>query len=237
MDTSGNKILIVVPTYNERENIGPLIEGIFSSLNDPHILFIDDGSPDGTGSLVEEMAGKDPRLHIIHRPEKMGLGTAYVRGFSFFLDRGYDLCFEMDADLSHDPKDLPRFLGVIKEFDLVIGSRYIQGGETQNWGVIRKAVSRGGNTYARVILGIPFTDITSGFRCFRRRALQAIELGTIRSKGYAFHIEMAYRIWKKGFRIEELPIVFNDRLVGKSKMSWRIFFEAVWEVWRLKFTI
>jgi len=236
MDTSGNKILIVVPTYNERENIGPLVKGIYSSLGDPHILFIDDASPDGTGDLVEEMARKDPRNHLIRRPGKMGLGTAYIRGFSFFLDKGYDLCFEMDADLSHNPRDLPRFTAMMKEFDLVIGTRYIPGGETPNWGIMRKVISRGGNAYAKAILGIPFTDFTSGFRCYRRRALEAVDLRTVRSEGYAFQIEMAYKIWKKGFRIGELPIVFNDRRVGESKMSWGIFFEAAWEVLRLRLT-
>jgi len=237
MATSEDNLLIVVPTYNEKENIEPLVQGVFSSLTNPHILFVDDGSPDGTADMVEETMKKNLGIHLIRRTRKMGLGTAYVQGFSFFLEKGYDLVFEMDADLSHDPCDLPRFVKASKEFDLVIGSRYIPGGGTRNWGRVRRAVSVLGNAYSRTILGCPFSDLTSGFRCYRRRALESIDLKDIHSEGYAFQIEMAYRIWKKGLRIGEIPIIFSERKGGRSKMSPGIFIEAIFGVWRMKLTI
>lgn len=236
MGTSESKVLVIVPTYNEGENVRPLTAGILSHLENPHILFIDDSSPDGTGEAERKLSTENPRVHVMSRPRKMGLGTAYIRGFSFALEGGYDIVFEMDADLSHDPAELPRFVGMTKEFDLVIGSRYIPGGGTTKWGWMREAVSRGGNAYARAILGCPLTDLTSGYRCYTRRALEAIDLTSIRAEGYAFQIEMAYRIWRKGLRVGELPIVFSDRERGKSKMSWGIFFEAVLGVWRMRLT-
>ena len=237
MATSEEKILIVVPTYNEKENIEPLVRGIFSSLKNPNVLFIDDGSPDGTAEKVEKTMRKNPGINLVRRNRKMGLGTAYVQGFSFFLENSFDLVFEMDADLSHDPRDLPRFVRVSREFDLVIGSRYIPDGGTPNWGRARRAVSVLGNTYARTILGCPFSDLTSGFRCYRRRSLESIDLKDIHSEGYAFQIEMAYRIWKKGLRIGEIPIIFSERKGGSSKMSIGIIIEAIFGVWRMKLTI
>ncbi len=237
MGSADNRVLIVVPTYNERENIGPLASGVFAVLPGAHLLVIDDGSPDGTGDLVEAMGRTDPRVRLIRRPGKMGLGTAYVRGFEYFLAEGFDLVCEMDADLSHDPRDLPRFVDKAAEWDLTVGSRYVPGGGARNWGRMRRMISRGGNAYARAVLGCPFTDMTSGFRCYRRRALEALTLSDVRSEGYAFQIEMVYRLWRKGFRIGEIPIMFSERKRGQSKMSWGIFMEAVTGVWRMRAAI
>ncbi len=220
------KSLIVIPTYNEYENISELITDVLSEVPTADLLIVDDNSPDGTGQLVEEIGARDPRVHVEHRPGKLGLGTAYVLGFRYAIDHGYDLVFEMDADYSHDPKYLPDFYNMSTQADLVVGSRYIAGGGTPNWSALRKFVSGGGNRYARLVLGIPTHDCTSGYRCYRTAALRSIDLDKIRAQGYAFQVEMAYVFWKRGFKVAEVPIVFMDRRIGKSKMSRRIFVEG-----------
>jgi dolichol-phosphate mannosyltransferase len=229
------KSLIVIPTYNERENIAPLIADITRIVPATDILVIDDNSPDGTGEIADQIAAGDPRVHVLHRPGKLGLGTAYVRGFQYAIDQGYDLVFEMDADFSHDPKYLPRFFEAAQHADLVIGSRYIPGGGTPNWSALRKFISGGGNTFARAVLFIPVRDCTGGFRCYRTAALRTLRLDAISAQGYAFQVEMAYIFWKRGYRIREVPIVFEDRRVGKSKMSRKIFVEAFLWVVRTRF--
>lgn len=230
------KSLIVIPTYNERENISGLLDDVLQRVPTTDLLVIDDNSPDGTGQLVDELASRDPRIHTLHRPGKLGLGTAYVRGFHYAIEHGYDLVFEMDADYSHDPKYLPEFLRAAESADLVIGSRYIKGGGTPNWSALRKFISGGGNIFARAVLGIPVHDCTSGYRCYRTAALQTLNLDAIRAQGYAFQVELAYNFWKSGYRIREVPIVFVDRRVGKSKMSRKIFIEAFLWVTRTRFT-
>jgi dolichol-phosphate mannosyltransferase len=220
------KSLIVIPTYNERENIEALLGDILRVAPATDILVIDDHSPDGTGALVDALAARDARLRALHRPGKLGLGTAYVRGFQYALAHGYDLVFEMDADFSHDPKYLPDFFAAIERADLVIGSRYVAGGGTPNWSPLRKLISGGGNRFARLVLRLPVRDCTGGYRCYRTAALRGVDLGLIRAQGYAFQVELAYVFWKRGLRIREVPIVFLDRRVGKSKMSRRIFVEA-----------
>jgi dolichol-phosphate mannosyltransferase len=230
------KVLIIVPTYNERENIKPLVNGIFSSLKDydVNILFIDDGSPDGTADEIRELQKEDERIKLIEREKKMGLGRAYVEGFNFAIRNGYSLVFEMDADLSHRPEYLPLFLELAKDYDLVIGSRYVKGGGVKNWSWIRKLISRFGNIYSRLILGFPFKDSTAGFKCFRIEVLKAIKPETLSSEGYSFQIENVWRAWKKGFKIKELPIIFYERERGKSKMSKKIVFEAISKVLELR---
>jgi dolichol-phosphate mannosyltransferase len=228
--------LIVIPTYNERENIPVLLDTIFNVAPATDILIIDDNSPDGTGQIVDEIAARDPRVHVIHRAGKQGLGTAYVRGFRYAMDEDYDLVFEMDADFSHDPRYLPRFFAAAQDADLVIGSRYIAGGGTPNWSPIRKFISGGGNAFARLILGIPIHDCTSGYRCYRVSALRTLNIDAISAQGYAFQVELAYNFWKSGFRWRETPIIFEDRRVGKSKMSRKIFVEAFLWVVRTRFT-
>jgi len=226
------RALIVVPTYNEIENIQPLIQAIFQVVpKEVEILVVDDGSPDGTGDLVDSLAKSDPRVHILHREKKMGLGKAYVAGFRWGLDQGFDVLFTMDADFSHDPKYLPTMLELIRSNEVVIGSRYVEGGGTLNWGLGRKILSRGGSIYARTILGAPFRDFTGGFNAFRREVIQALMLDSLRSDGYSFQIELKYRSFLKKFRIVETPIIFEDRKVGKSKMSQRIVMEALRRVW------
>jgi dolichol-phosphate mannosyltransferase len=225
---------VVVPTYNERENIGALLPRI---LEQPRFraLVVDDSSPDGTAEIVAQLAASEPRIELIRRPGKLGLGTAYVAGFQRALAEGAEYIFEMDADFSHDPGYLPGLLAAAEErFDLVIGSRYVRGGGTTDWGFVRRMISRGGNLYARAILGLPVMDATGGFRCYRRRVLEAIDLGSIHSNGYSFQIEMAYRALRAGFRVGEAPIIFPDRRVGRSKMSRRIVLEALVTVWRLR---
>lgn len=229
------KSLIVIPTYNERDNLSLLTKSIFESLPETHLLIVDDGSPDGTGELADELSHEDQRIHVIHRPGKLGLGTAYVTGFKYGLARDYKYFFEMDADFSHDPTVLPRMLERAKSgIDLVIGSRYVSGGGTVNWGVGRKILSRGGSLYAKTVLGLGVKDLTGGFKCFRRRVLEMLDLDSVRSEGYSFQIEMTYRVIKSGFNVEEIPIIFADRRVGQSKMSKAIFLEAIWMVWRLR---
>jgi dolichol-phosphate mannosyltransferase len=227
--------LIILPTYNERDNLRAMVSRIHEVLAETHILVVDDGSPDGTGEVAEGLARDDERVHVTHRPCKMGLGTAYLEGFRRGLDDGYALLWEMDTDFSHDPRYLPDLLGAIENgADLAIGSRYVAGGGTDNWGLSRQIISRGGGLYARTVLGIPIKDLTSGFRCYRRQVLETLDLDDMRSEGYAFQIEMAYKTHKAGFRIEEVPIVFVDRRVGQSKMSGSIIWEAIWRVWKLR---
>ena len=225
------KSLIVIPTYNERENIVGLVEDIRRVAPASDILIIDDNSPDGTGRIADELHAQRPQVKALHRAGKLGLGTAYIRGFEYAIEQGYDFVFEMDADYSHDPRYLPDFFAKADEADLVIGSRYIDGGGTPNWSALRKFISGGGNMFARAVLRIPVHDCTAGFRCYRVSALATIDLSQIRAQGYAFQVEMAYVFWKRGFRIRETPIIFVDRRVGKSKMSRKIFIEGfVWVV-------
>jgi dolichol-phosphate mannosyltransferase len=227
--------LVIVPTYNERENIARLIETVLSQDPRLEVLVVDDGSPDGTAAIVEGIIAENPRVHILRRPRKMGLGTAYLAGFRWGLEQRYDMLFEMDADFSHDPGHLPDFLRAIQDHDLVLGSRYRQGKVTVvNWPIARLILSYFANVYARAVTGLPVWDATGGFKCFRRRVLEAIDLNKVRSNGYAFQIEMSYRAWRRGFRIVEIPIVFVDRTEGQSKMSRSIMIEAVWMVWRLR---
>jgi dolichol-phosphate mannosyltransferase len=228
--------LIVVPTYNERDNVRLVAEQFLAALPGTELLFVDDNSPDGTGAILDELAAADPRLHVMHRAGKLGLGTAYVEGFGWGLARGYDYLFEMDADGSHDPKYLPTMLALAEDgADVVIGSRYVPGGGTENWSFGRKVISRGGGLYARTVLGIDVQDVTAGFICWRRAALEAIELSTVSSNGYSFQIEMKYRAHQKGLRLVETPIMFVDRRVGQSKMSRAIVAEALVKVWALRF--
>ena len=230
------RALVIVPTYNERENITRLIGAILEQDSCLEVLVVDDGSPDGTGDIVTSIMQHEPRIHILRRPRKMGLGTAYIAGFRWALEQGYDLVFEMDADFSHDPAHLPQFLRAVEEADLVLGSRYRNGKVTVvNWPIKRLLLSYFANVYARVVTGLPVWDATGGFKCFRRKVLEAIDLSHVRSNGYAFQIEMSFRAWRKHFRIVEIPIVFVDRTEGQSKMSRSIVREAIWMVWRLRF--
>ncbi len=228
------KALVCLPTYDERENLAPMVEAILASVPSLEILVIDDNSPDGTGRLADEIAARDPRVHVLHRQGKEGLGKAYLAGFAWALQRGYGLVLEMDCDFSHDPRYLPGMLAAAGEADLVLGSRYVPGGGTVNWGLGRKLISRGGSLYARLILGLTARDLTGGFKCFRREVLEGIDLATVQCTGYAFQIELTYRAARRGFRIRELPIVFVDRRVGHSKMSRRIVLEAIRKVWSIR---
>ena len=228
------RALVCLPTYDEKDNVGPMTEAILAATPDVDILVIDDNSPDGTGQLADAIAAREPRVKVLHRAGKEGLGKAYLAGFAWALSQGYDLVLEMDADFSHDPKYLPGMLEASKEADLVLGSRNVPGGGTVNWGILRKIISRGGSFYARTILGLPVRDLTGGFKCFRRQVLEAIDLPTVECTGYAFQIELTYRTLRKGFRVKELPIVFVDRRVGQSKMSKRIVLEALRKVWSIR---
>jgi len=228
------RALVVIPTYNEQVNLPLIVPQILQQDPRLEVLVVDDNSPDGTGRLADEMAAAEPRIHVLHRPGKAGLGKAYLAGFRWALDRQYDLIFEMDADFSHDPKFLPEFLRAIKDADLVIGSRYRSGVNVINWPIARLLLSVGADEYTRQVTGLPLTDSTGGFKCFRRRVLEAIDLDRVRSNGYSFQIEMSFRAWKKGFRLVEIPIVFTDRVEGQSKMNKRIVREAIWMVWWLR---
>jgi dolichol-phosphate mannosyltransferase len=229
------RAVVIVPTYNERVNIARIIDTVLAQGAQFDVLVVDDGSPDGTGALVDGIAAQNPRVFTLHRPKKLGLGTAYLAGFAWALARDYDFVFEMDADFSHDPAHLPKFLEAARDADLVLGSRYRQGKVTViNWPMTRLLLSYSANIYARVVTGLPLDDSTGGFKCFRRRVLEAIDLKAVKSNGYAFQIEMSFRAWKKGFRVIEIPIVFADRTEGESKMSPHIVREAVWMVWRLR---
>ncbi|RKH04643.1 polyprenol monophosphomannose synthase [Corallococcus sp. CA053C] len=233
-----NRALVCIPTYNERENIGPITQAVLAADPRVDILVVDDNSPDGTGQIADELAAKDPRVRVLHREKKEGLGRAYLAAFRWALAEGYTYILEMDADFSHDPRYLPTFLDTAEHgADLVLGSRYVQGGGTVNWGVGRKIISRGGSLYARSILGVDVRDLTGGFKCFHRRVLEALNLDDVRSTGYAFQIELTYRTLRKGFTVREVPIVFEDRRVGHSKMNKKIFIEALGMVWKLRFTV
>jgi len=229
------RCLVVIPTYNEADNLPQLIPTVLNLGSHFNILIVDDNSPDGTAKLVKEMQKTEPRLFLVERPGKMGLGTAYVAGFKYALKNGYDYVFEMDADFSHDPAELPNLLAKAETCDLVIGSRYISGVNVVNWPMRRLILSYGANLYTRIITGMPVRDATGGFKCFQRKVLESIDLDAIHSNGYAFQIEMNFLSWRKGFRVCEIPIVFVDRRIGVSKMSKHIVYEAVWMVWRLKF--
>jgi dolichol-phosphate mannosyltransferase len=229
------RALIVVPTYNERENIQPLIEAIFKIVpSTVDVLVVDDGSPDGTGQLVAQLSQSNSRLNVLHRPKKMGLGTAYVHGFKWGLPRDYEAFIEMDADFSHNPDYLPTMIGCLTTHDVAIGSRYVRGGGTVNWGLGRKLLSRAGSLYSRFILSASIRDFTGGFNGWRRQVIEAVDLDTLRSDGYSFQIELKYRAFLKGFQIVEFPITFEDRKVGKSKMNKRIVFEALARVWSFR---
>lgn len=232
------RVLIITPTYNERENLQELLTRVHQSLPTADVLIVDDNSPDGTGELAETMGKQDPWIKVLRRPGKLGLGTAYLAGFRYALSHGYQYVFEMDADLSHDPSYLPIMLEAARDrADLVIGSRRVPGGGTQNWGVGRQLISAGGSLYARTILGLGVRDLTSGFKCFRAEVLRAIDLDAVHSNGYSFQIEMTYRALRLGYKVEEVPILFVDRRVGQSKMSRKIFIEALGMVWKLRLGI
>jgi dolichol-phosphate mannosyltransferase len=226
--------LVIVPTYNEVENIQPLSQAIFENAPDTELLFVDDGSPDGTGKLADQLAAKNSKLHVIHRSGKQGLGTAYIAGFRWALERGFDVIIEMDADFSHNPIYLKEMLANLKDNEVAIGSRYVLGGGTVNWGVGRKIISRGGSMYSRLILGAPIRDFTGGFNGWKRHVLENISLETLKSDGYSFQIELKYRAYRKGYKIKEFPIIFEDRKVGTSKMSKKIVFEALRRVWEFR---
>jgi dolichol-phosphate mannosyltransferase len=233
--SGAERALVIVPTYNERENIVRLVEQVLAQDPRIEILVVDDGSPDGTGAIALDLSARDARVHLLQRPRKMGLGTAYLDGFRWALKRDYAFVFEMDADFSHDPAHLPQFLAAVQDADVVLGSRYRHGKVTVvNWPIGRLILSYSANVYARAVTGLPLFDATGGFKCFRRHVLEAIDLDAVRSNGYAFQIEMSFRAWKRGFRIVEIPIVFLDRTEGESKMSKHIVREAIWMVWRLR---
>lgn len=229
------KAIVIIPTYNEIHNIQILLPDLLKMYTFIDVLVVDDNSPDGTAEYVERVGETDQRVKIIKRAEKMGLGTAYVAGFKYALSNGYDVAVEMDADYSHDPKELKQFLDNIKEYDLVIGSRYIYGVRVINWPIRRLLLSYFANLYTRIITGMPVKDGTSGFKCFRRKVLESIDLDAIHSNGYSFQIEMNFKAWKKGFRLIEVPITFTDRVQGTSKMSKKIVREAIFMVWKLRF--
>lgn len=228
-------ILIIIPTYNEAENVQGIAKAIFAASPEAEILFVDDNSPDGTGRMVEAMRLSNPRIHLLHKPTKQGLGRAYLAGFRWALDRRYTFIFEMDADFSHNPADIPKFLRAAAAADLVLGSRYLNGIRIINWPLNRLILSKAASLYVRVITGMPFTDPTGGYKCYRREVLEAIDLDRIKSNGYSFQIEMTHTAWKLGFRIVEVPIVFEDRRSGHSKMNSAIVREALGMVIRLKF--
>ncbi len=228
------KALIIIPTYKERENLTELVRRIFAQDLPVEILIIDDNSPDGTGALADELAAQDPRIHVMHRPGKLGLGSAYVLGFRYAIERDYDAVFEMDADFSHSPDSLPEFLKELEGADMVLGSRYLRGVTVVNWPLKRLILSYGANVYTRIVTGMPIKDATGGFKCFRRQVLEAIDLDRVKSDGYGFQIEINFKAWRKGFKIREIPILFVDRMAGESKMSRRIVWEAAWMVWRLR---
>ena len=228
------QVMVVIPTYNECENMEKIAEAVLSQPVDVHVAIVDDNSPDGTGEIADALSVRDERVHVIHRQGKMGLGSAYITGFKYALQQGAQYVFEMDADFSHDPAYIPSLLEAARATDVVVGSRYVSGGGTENWGLVRQLISRGGSLYARVILGMPIWDLTGGFNCWRRDVLEAVDLDAVTSNGYAFQIEMKYRAFRRGFRLVEVPIVFVDRRVGESKMSGSIVREALWKVWRFR---
>jgi dolichol-phosphate mannosyltransferase len=229
------RALVIVPTYNEKENLPLLAERVLALPVPVDLLVVDDNSPDGTGRIADELAAKEPRIHVLHRPGKNGLGRAYCDGFAWALQRDFELVLEMDGDFSHNPADIPRFLEAAQQADLVLGSRYRDGIRVINWPLGRLLLSMSAARYVQVITGMPFTDPTGGFKCFRRRTLEAIDLPGVRSNGYSFQIEMTHKVWRQGLRIVEVPIIFTDRYQGSSKMSGHIVREAFLMVWRLWF--
>jgi dolichol-phosphate mannosyltransferase len=235
MDKNLNRVLVIIPTYNEIKNIEKVLDVVFGlGIENLDVLIIDDNSPDGTAEFIKRYMKKQNSLFMIQRSGKLGLGTAYVTGFRYALERDYQYIFEMDADLSHDPREIPNFLSAMNKADLVIGSRYLTGVNVINWPLIRLFISVMASKYTRFITGLPIHDCTSGFKCFNRRVLEAIPLEKISSSGYSFQIEMNFKAWKRGFKIQEIPIIFHDRTEGASKMSKRIIMEAVFVVWKLK---
>lgn len=234
MSMNQTKSLVIIPTYNELENIPRIIPAVLSQNESISILIVDDNSPDGTANFVEGEMKANERIHLLKREKKLGLGTAYIAGFKYALQNGYDFIFEMDADFSHDPNELKNFLTEIKNYDLVLGSRYIHGIRVLNWPMRRLLLSFFASVYTRVITGMPIRDATGGFKCFRRKVLETIDLDKVKSNGYSFQIEMTFKAYSKGFKIKEIPIVFVDRIKGKSKMSKKIVREAVIMVWKLR---
>jgi dolichol-phosphate mannosyltransferase len=233
--TGRGRACVIIPTYDERENLPRLVPAVLEQSHRLDVLVVDDASPDGTGKLADGIAeNAGGRVHVLHRAGKLGLGTAYITGFRWALERGYDVLFEMDADFSHDPGHLRQFLECSRDFDVVLGSRYLRGVTVVNWPMKRLILSYLANAYARVVTGVKVSDLTGGYRCYRRKVLESIDLDAVRSSGYAFQIEMTYRAVRKGFRIGEMPIIFVDRNIGVSKMSRRIVWEAAWMVWRLR---
>lgn len=228
-----NSILVVIPTYNEKENIRRIASAVFTACPQTDVLFVDDNSPDGTGQIADTMAAEDARVNVVHRPGKQGLGRAYIAGFKWALGRSYEYVFEMDADFSHNPSELPNFLKAAGQADLVLGSRYVNGIRIINWPLKRLILSKWASMYVKAITGMPFTDPTGGFKCFSRKVLESINLDRIVSSGYSFQVEMTYTAWKLGFQIREIPIVFEDRHSGTSKMSASIIREAIWMVMKL----
>ncbi|MBL7114507.1 MAG: polyprenol monophosphomannose synthase [Kiritimatiellae bacterium] len=228
-----NTKLIVIPTYDEKDNVGPIAEAVFGISPQTDILFVDDNSPDGTGDLLDKMHAADARVNVMHRQEKSGLGRAYIAGFKWALERHYEFVFEMDADFSHDPGEIPHFMTAAENADLVLGSRYVDGIRITNWPLSRLMLSKSAALYVRMITGMPVTDPTGGFKCYRRNVLSAIDLDIIQSNGYSFQVEMTHTTWNKGFCIAEIPITFVDRRAGYSKMNSVIFKEALWMVWKL----
>lgn len=226
--------LVIMPTYNERENLPVIAKAVLEQDPRLDLLVVDDNSPDGTGELGDELAATNERIKLIHRPEKMGLGTAYIAGFKWALEKSYEYVFEMDADHSHDPRYLPDFLKEIQDNDLVLGSRYLRGVAVVNWPMSRLLLSWSANKYARWVTGVPMTDLTGGFKCYRRTVLEALDLDKVKSEGYSFQIEVTSRAWARKFRIKEIPIIFVDRTEGESKMNRRIIWEAVWMVWKIR---
>ena len=231
---NADRACIVLPTYNEYDNLPEIVPRILAAAPMVDVLVVDDSSPDGTGEIADDIARREARVEVMHRPHKDGLGPAYLAGFARGLGEGYGRILQMDADGSHDPGALPSLLAASRDADLVLGSRYVRGGGTVHWGLGRRLLSRGGSLYARLILGLDVKDLTGGFKCFRREALEALDLGTDTSTGYAFQIELTYRAIRRGFRVVEVPITFVDRRVGKSKMSRAIVFEALWKVWAIR---
>jgi dolichol-phosphate mannosyltransferase len=231
----GSEAIVVIPTYNERDNLAPLVKRLMAQTVVVHILVVDDNSPDGTGVVADEIAAQNPLVHVLHRSEKNGLGRAYLAGFAWALAHGFEYILEMDADFSHNPADVPKFLDAARTegADLVLGSRYRHGIRVINWPLKRLLLSIGAAQYVKFITGMPVTDPTGGFKCFRRRALEAIELETVQSNGYSFQIELTHRVWRRGMKISEVPIIFTDRFAGTSKMSKSIVREALWMVWKL----
>lgn len=231
------RVLVIIPTYNERENVTDITQAVLKVAPDVNVLVVDDNSPDGTGAVVAELMRAEQRLHLLSRPGKQGLGRAYLAGFEWALVNGYDGIVEMDADFSHRPQDLVKILSALQDSDFVVGSRYCAGGSTVNWGLLRKIISRGGSLYSRFILGFPLLDWTGGFNGWRRATIEAISYKEVMSEGYSFQIELKYRSLRSGFKGREVPIVFEERRVGKSKMSLKIVMEAFYRVWLMRFGI